>query len=517
MALQVSPALPDRFRPTGITVTSLAWVGAIVGVALVLLSGAALTMYWPLLPVAALAAVLVVAWCIQRPSRWVYLLITTIYLESSDLSFYVGGARVRPAQILLLPIVFCTLMQGIAGSVRLRRVPLMIPLLVYLGCNFVSTALSPVPDQCLKISLLLTSLVLVYAVTYTLVRDDPAAWPSLFRFFVIVGLIEIVIGYYQVAAGYANALLGLSLPIGHLGMIHADYIGTIFGRPYGTLPEPDTFGAVCVLYSLLLGLMWLTASVPRTMKRLTPLTAVAAIGGLLVGIVRAAWFGFLFGLLWIVFMHLTGRLRGIRPLRVAAVIGLAALTGAVSLTSPRVQKVLIGRFTQGPGDIQATLSKENARYVQMAMSWRLFRERPVFGNGPGSFSVLGWMGANEFYYLTVGVERRLIYDPSILTTVLNDTGVVGSAAFLVLVAAYFGRVRRRLRRIAGRSSRNQALAAHCAMVGLFASFIFTQYFWLPFTWLFLAMTMLLLEFGGITPATNHGQSENGTPAASPVL
>jgi O-antigen ligase len=156
----------------------------------------------------------------------------------------------------------------------------------------------------------------------------------------------------------------------------------------------------------------------------------------------------------------------------------------------------------------------------MVISFQLFRQRPLVGNGPGSFSVLGTPGAHEDYYIETGADLTRMYDPSILTTVLNDTGLLGSAAFLVLIAAYFDYVRRQSRRMGERVWRNTASAAHCAFVGLFASFFFTHYFWMPFTWLFLAIVVTLHEFGpegsrenlGLAAPDSEGKENGHSPS-----
>ena len=493
MALETTLNGDGEVWRTGIPVLVLSVIGALMATAFLLLFAgfAAMSSFW--LPAAALASVLVMAWCMQRPSRWLYLLIATIFLESADVSLYMGGARVRPAQLVLLPTLATVATFVMGGMIRLRRIPLLAPLLAYLACNLLSTLYSPAPEQCLKIFILIASLVALYVVAYVLMLDDPAAWPAIFRFFVFAGLVEIGYGFYQVAAGYANARLGLTLPIGALGIVHTEYLGLSFGRPYGSLPEPDTYGAVCIFYGVMLGLMWLTASSQPRSRRLSLVTAVAATAGLLIGMVRASWFGFLFALAWVAWMRLTGRLRGIRALRMAAIggLGLVAITGA--LTSSEFRQVLARRFATGGKSSEAAISLENARFRQMAMSYDLFRQRPLLGNGPGSFSALGAIGAHQEYYLSEGMDLSRIYDPSIVTTVLNDTGLLGVAAFLFLVAAYFDHIRRRFRRLGDRGSRNAALSAHAALIGLFASFLFTHYFWLPFTWLFLAVVLLHFE------------------------
>ncbi|KPL08710.1 hypothetical protein AMJ85_08130 [candidate division BRC1 bacterium SM23_51] len=484
----------EPWRPDRLSVVNVA--GALAAAAVLLVAVSFLAMQWPLLPPVILAGIVIGVWCLQRPSRWLYLIIATIFLESTTFSFYVGGARVRPAQVLLLPALATMALFWAGGSIRARRVPLLVPLLFYLACNFLSALFSASPQQCFKILLLLTSGVLFYVVTYTLVRDDPRAWPSLFRFFVFIGLLQVGYGLYQVMAGYLNVRLGLALPIGHLGLFHAEYVGTIFGRPYGTLVEPDTYGAVCLFYALLLGLMWLTASSRAcSWGWVVFLTAGAALGGLLIGFVRASWFGFLAGLVLALYSRASRRMRPIGAIRFAAVGGLIFVVAVSALTTvPQLRALLARRFATRSGG--AALSAQNVRFVQMRASYRLFRQRPLLGNGPGSFSVLGIRGSPEdLLLIEMGIELRRIYDPSIVTTVLNDTGLLGTAAFLILAASYFSYVRRRARRMSDAVSRNAAVAGHCAWVGLLASFVFTHYFWMPFTWLFFAMVVLLHEVG----------------------
>jgi O-antigen ligase len=472
----------------------LALVAASAAVAFLLIVAGRVAMEWPWMPAAAVLAVLLAAWCSQRPSRWVYILIAAIFLESCTFSLYVGGARLRPAQFVLLPALATLALGTATGRTHIPRIPLLAPLVFYLACSLLSTLLGPVPGQSLKIFLLMASLVALYIVTYVLLRDDPAIWPSMFRFFMLVGLLEIGFGLYQVAAGLANAQLGWHLPIGALGLAHADYLGTVFGRPYGSMPEPDTYGAVCLFFALMLGLMWLTAAV-RPRSRLVLSTAAIAVAGLLIGFVRASWFGLLVGVFWALQLHVRRQLRPICWLRVNGALGLAMVVVLVALAvSPPLRDVVARRLARGGDAPEQSLSPANARFRQMAAAIQLWRERPLLGNGPGSFSALGRMGAHQEYYLDLETfDVRAIYDPSILTTVLNDTGLLGIAAFVLLVGAYFRRVRRQTVRLKDRHARHRALAAHCALVGLGASFLFTHFLWLPFFWLLLAMTLLLFE------------------------
>lgn len=489
--------------------------GAALFLSLVLAVAALAAQRLPWLPPAALLTALILLWCVQRPSRWAYLLLATILLESSQFSLFIGPARVRPMQILLLPATASIVLMALGGLIRLPRVPLLAPLLLYLAVNALGTATSIAPAQSAKITVLLVSLVLLYVLMYIVMVDDPEAFPSILRFTLSVGFLEIVYGLYQVAAGGANVLFGLGLPIGDKGMLHADYLGTFFGRPYGTLPEPDTYGAVCLFFALFVGLLWMTPS-RRVFRNATLcLFFLAAGGGLLLSFVRASWFGLLAGLLLVAALRLFGRIKPVLGVRLAGTLWLAGvLLFAAVLLSANLRDVLARRFNvSGPMAVEQSLSLRNARFQQMAYSFGLFCRRPLLGNGPGTFSVLGTMGAHEEYYLTADRDLSRMYDPSLVTTILNDTGLVGALAFLILVWAYGDHVRRQTRRIADAAWRHAALAGHCALVGLFASFIFTQYFWLPFTWALLAIVLVQFELGARCQVPERGPAAVSRDAA----
>ncbi|MCX8036674.1 MAG: hypothetical protein N3D11_06415 [Candidatus Sumerlaeia bacterium] len=495
------------------------WLGVLLAAALATVMAGLASAALPVLPLAALVGVLGAAWLIQRPVRCVYLLIATVFLESADMSFYVGPTRVRIAQILLGPTLVIAALQAASGMIRLHRVPLLTPLLLYLGCNFVSMLFSPVPQQSAKIFILIASCAVLYTICYLLVRDDPAAWPTVFRWFLLIGLIQIAFGWYQVAAGLANVKLGTNLYIGHLGLIHSDYVGTIFGRPYGTLPEPDNYGAVCVFYALFAGLLWLTDAAPQRLRRLAGVVALAALAGTLIALVRASWFGFIVGVLAAIGYWQSGRLAGLRARRLGTVLlGGLLLTTVLIAGSESVRSVLAKRFISDHAE-EAAISKENVRFIQMSIAYSLFRQSPLIGNGPGSFTMLGSVGVHELYYIETAQDFSRLYDPSILTTVLNDTGLVGAAAFLLLAAAYWTYLRRQTGRNRELRARTAALCAHSAFVGYFASFIFTHMFWLPLTWLFLTMVMALAKFGlpeesGHDPASDSGSTlDAGKPMA----
>lgn len=470
---------------------ALSAIGALAGIAILLAAGSLMAMWLPWLPAAALAGALVAVWCFQRPVRWVYLLTAAMFLEANELSVFAGGARIRAVQLILLPALATLCLNVLGGQIRIPRIPLLVPLVFYLACNLASALFGVSLAQNMKIFLLLTSLILVYVTVYVLVRNDPDAWPTVFRFFVLIGVLEVAYGLYQVAAGIANARFGTSLPIGAGGMVHVGFLGLFFGRPYGTLPEPDVYGAVCAYYALLLGLMWLSSSGRPFSNRFVFLAGAAALLGLLVGFVRASWLAFIAGLSYAVWLRLTSRLRPLRAIRLSAAAALTAFVclGALAF-SPDIRDVVARRFSARS---ETALGLQNARFQQMRASFRLFLQSPIVGNGPGSFSVLGVYGAHEEYWSGVRLEQRVLYDPSLATTLLNDTGLIGVGAFLILAAAYFRHVRRARSRLPDPTARNAAMAVHCALVGLFVSFLFTQYFWMPFTWVFIAMSVLLAE------------------------
>jgi len=134
----------------------------------------------------------------------------------------------------------------------------------------------------------------------------------------------------------------------------------------------------------------------------------------------------------------------------------------------------------------------------MIHAFNLFLNHPIIGNGPGSFAIQGIWGASEEYYKSkvlageLSLERR--YDPSLLTTVLEDTGIIGIILFLLISLSF---LKYNLKVISLISNRYQiiSLGLFVGISALFISYVFSHGLWIPFTWVFLGFNICSLRLG----------------------
>ena len=74
------------------------------------------------------------------------------------------------------------------------------------------------------------------------------------------------------------------------------------------------------------------------------------------------------------------------------------------------------------------------------------------------------------------------YDPSLLTSLLNDTGIIGFFLFMTFLYYYFRAI------LINNFERN--IFVFCAILSLMISYLFTNGLPFAFTWIFIAMVEL---------------------------
>lgn len=416
-----------------------------------------------------------------------YLIIIALFFEAQPFSFYVGDFRVR---ISLLLTVIGSLSLGIhflIGRRNLQGSPIDLPIIAYVLVNFISIYNAAWVGRGYKIALLLLSLAVMYMLVVNFLRDENV-YKKAFRLLLWAGIAEAAYGLYQVGAGILNNYAGMDLYVGFLGTIHKEFIGAPWGRPYGTFAEPDWYGTICMVFALLFTYLKSNAEGVKRDRILT-VGLVVTITGLLLSFVRSAWMGYAAGLVLYMLMpgsrtQLNGRLL-IRWVIAVAVV----LVVAFILVEP-LQKVVLARFF--PDYEGASFSTQNVRVQQMAVSLGEFIQHPLIGNGPGS-------GAFDLYKNAFGpdspVDEFLVsgitegFNPSVIFTALEDTGVAGLACLLIIAIAVIRTLSRR-ESIASAYLRSAASAWYGVLAGLVVSYLFTQGLWLPFTWVFLAFAIV---------------------------
>jgi len=416
----------------------------------------------------------------------IYAIILTLFLEARVFSFYFAGARIRIVQLVEIIAILIIILALLFNKIALKKTPIDLFLWAYILANFISLINAPLIERSLKIFILLVSLALLYCIIVNLVTEIEL-FNKAFNLLLYVGIAEILYGIYQVLAGMCNHYLNFNLPIGFAGIVHKKFIGSPWGRPYGTFVEPDWYGAISMFYALLFISLYFSRLVRR--KYFYLIGMIISILGMLISFVRTSWIGFFGGLLLLSFLGSKIKLSKIRLVSYVKILFLLSFfVLTLSISWPAFSNIIKGRLST-KGD--AGISTSNTRFVCMIHAFNLFLNHPIIGNGPGSFAIQGigsvYEAGGEF-----SLERR--YDPGLLTTVLEDTGIIGFILFLLLSRRF---LKYNLKAIPLISNRYQIISMGllAGISGLFISYVFTHGFWIPFTWVFLGFNICSLRLG----------------------
>lgn len=453
----------------------------------------------------------------------VFLMTLSLFFEGHAFSFYFLQARIRIIQILEIIGIFYLFFGAFTKRLTLRSSPIDKFIWGYIAINAISLVNAKWFGRSLKISLLLFSLALLYYLFYNLLGARKI-YEKAFKFLIYTGLLQIMYGLYQVIAGIINWCFKLNLPIGYLGLIHVQYIGSPWGRPYATLVEPVWYGAICMFYSLLFFVLSCKSSNKR---RLYSLSLNLSLIGLFLSFARGAWLGFFVALLFsLFFKYKFKHLKLDISVYIKNLYMPLVLIFIIIIISPQIRGIIKERFhpSYDPG---ASLNLTNARIGLIKNSMRRFINAPteniikdnnqisnippsrsssymslVIGNGPGSsgFSYIaiakGEEYAKEITRGKITLERKEDegFDPSIISTVLSDTGIIGLIIFLLLIGAI---VMLNFKTIPLLIEEYQliGLGSFLGIIGLFMSYIFSQGLWIPFTWVFLAFNTAAFKNG----------------------
>ena len=445
----------------------------------------------------------------------IVILIGSVFLEGSGYSFQVLGMRVRSVQVFEVLFLGLLVALSLFGKWRWQKSPLDFWLFAYLSINFIAIFNSSWKARSVKIFLLLVSLAFLYWLVYQLLRTVKDIFLA-FYVFLAMGTLQVLFGLYQVLAGALNHYRGWRLPIGYLGMVQKEYIGSVWGRPYGTMVEPDFYGALCMVFALIFFSLYF--SVSGKARKWLLAGAVISLTGLYLSFVRTAWLIFLIIFLlqfvfkkkwpflkanWKLSIIVIGAFFGFHLLAVQAIAPLKAINEfrfaakvAPAQKKPGFRSAAKVAPTQKKAvpEQSSLFNSQNIRFVLIKISWQAFLQNPVLGNGPGSFAYTYWRSNLGDAWARQKIAEKAFpqTNPSMLFTVLEDTGIIGIVLFaaiagLFLILNFKGIAR------SGVPPAPQALALFVGLLALLMSYVMTSGFWLPLTWVFLGLNIASLK------------------------
>ncbi len=308
--------------------------------------------------------------------------------------------------------------------------------------------------------------IFLYFVFVILVRKQD--FDFLYKIFLLTGFLQISLGLIQVFLGILTVETGLSFKeyIQHLDLVR-------YGRPFGTFVEPDFYGVFSSLFAFVFLGEYL-----KTKKNIYYFLSLLSTILLFYGAVRGAIIGFIFGIF--IFIYLLKD--HIKISKIDFITSLYIFIFSIPIFYGTIQRFLylfrLDFWVEG---------FMNPRVLQMSVSFSQFLESPIFGNGLNAYRFLGdtYSSAVESWMPDWVISG---YDPSILTSLLNDSGIIGFILFSIFLVYFFKNI--------FPLSKNyfRELGLFFGVLSLFISYIFTNGLPFTFTWIIIAIVELNTKF-----------------------
>lgn len=147
---------------------------------------------------------------------------------------------------------------------------------------------------------------------------------------------------------------------------------------------------------------------------------------------------------------------------VVAAIGILALAAMPATYSERIMTLITS--AKSSGSLVTKESSFRGRTSEILCGWMMFIEHPGTGVGPGNYA-----HHYQDYARRLRMEKRLAdRNPhSLYLEILAETGILGFAAFAVLMGAAFTGLRRACRRMRDSGARSEAAMGQALTAGLF--------------------------------------------------
>jgi len=346
-------------------------------------------------------------------------------------------------------------------------IPLLLPLLAYLGANALSTLSSGEGARGLSLDLITLALAILYG-ALVVSLDTPGRLLFGVRLWLGVAAAEAIIGMLAFALylGVHAAVPGVQL----------DPNSNNAPLVYGTLYEGNIFGSY--MSAAFLIALALVAEETVRRKGLLYLVLAATAVGLLVSGTRSAWGATIVGAVVLLALSRLGRggrrgrllvrlVGGLVAVGLIVVIGLIVLPSSVTgAFGARAQGLL--NFGSGSGYGRVLL------YREAVAEWQT---QPLLGLGPGSFA----------YKLSGDTSTSAAWLPNLTLLTLHDTGALGLLALVWLFAAFYAMATGALRRAPPGETRAALAGLTAAVTALLVAFQLTPGLNLGYSWALLAL------------------------------
>lgn len=402
---------------------------------------------------------------------WIVLIIASTF---SGLMYSTGSFTIRPDQVALMVLITGWMFALLAGKEKLYRVPLLFPAALYVAINFFSSMLyAPDKGASYQGALLLGIYFLMYVMTVMVLQEHRVKLKSAIRALLIISVIQAI---YALIA-FAGNKAGINL--GGINLKQLEDVASL----QGGFEEPNFLGA----FGAAMGLMFLSMltgwkAAMRPWFVVVGFVLMLSVLGL--SYTRAAWLGFLIGLILILFIQKPERnIFNPRSAVVVIILLSAASMIAISFASELSSGTLAERasnilqFSEGSGE---------GRVEVQNVALERWQHAKVLGHGTLSFppELASPAPASSWLYSSV-------------VQAIHDTGVVGLGLLLWFQAGLVITVYRSYKTTKDQFYRS-ALAGF--LIGSIALFIASQassFLWLGYFWIFSGLAVATARVASI--------------------
>jgi O-antigen ligase len=392
-----------------------------------------------LIALAAVALTLLVPWVT------VPLLIVASALDRYEVVF--GQVRIRYDIIAVLVIAMMLMARLAVRTLRVSdlRIPLLPPMLAYIGINLVSTALYATErSRGLQLDAELLMIVPTYGLLFVALRGRRDIERAL-KWLWIVTVAEASVG-----------IVGMLLYAINVSNYGVTFSAEGLPMAFGTQWEPNILG------SFLLGNFFLLLGdyMRGQASRMRALSLSVVLIGIAVSMTRTVWLALILGV--VVFLTATTTHRQKRGHLILVLLPIMALGGLLLGATTSFGSRLLQLV-----DLQTSSASGRVALYQAAL--QEWRQHPLLGLGTGSFNV----GASP------GLPHPWL--PNIFLLAVHDTGVLGLAVLLWLLICFYRPVL-----AAMRSRDDMAFVVAGSIAGftsLLLAFQTTTGFWFMYPWI----------------------------------
>jgi hypothetical protein len=257
-----------------------------------------------------------------------------------------------------------------------------------------------------------------------------------------------------------------------------------FPRPFSLTLEPDWYGFVCMILSLLL-IYKLVDIKPFFSVRIDFFLAILSISGMILSMARASLLGFIVGLLLYLFGLKESKKRKVL-FKYLLMFAILLLIVAIILLLVKPQTILsILKRINIMESMKYDGGAANTRIYSIEIMWKYFLYHPLIGNGVGGMNYISnnaTLLRNMGYHYTINKGSG---NANIILVNLFDVGISGTIAIFLFFFSFM----RKLRLAYITSKDNMCLLYFCLFAAILVVFQFNNGIRLSYIWILIGFAM----------------------------